>query len=836
MKQPRNSCHSPKVTGLALALFGLGGLLGGSGEAQAQTATAAIIDGPIDRVTLDTPGDHWSGGTIEVGGQKVIIPRNLLMDLPANRQTLQEFMVTAPGLCPALGQSGLARADSPSCNTSGQPGYALIHANRTSAGNVIAGDVFIQKGIDAVSGTVNYIDYNNGFFRMNGNLNDPLTGVMVRINDPDSRHTVQPNTGPGCLAGQSNCSPDPRFTLDGDNYTNVFMTGYPVCIPSTTQRTFIDVLVLGTTAAKALPDGSGDVLCPTTNRTVNGGNPVQDSRRFAPIMLGDSMSVDGNFERINGVRFLSAHSSTDREALTTQNLPDQPDYLFLAEVEVDAAGFQNQRARTLIIGFATKAPEDILIWSLHYDPTTNKAHELPLATVLGCDIAGGPGTCGAQGITGIANIFKIRHDIDFLVGAKPKVNPCAHLIADPRMHKNGVIPCNNSAADTNTIGMFGILAPIPHEIQARTGHEMNDLFVNGVDGALPGQRLLKTVDINGNEATHGQYLFPFGVGLGGVSFPEFDEIDLNATATPMAFSALPWNLDRRLSPGGCFPRLPNGDGVCDPTAQPLTPFPFEIIDPRLQASLPLGAYTDLAFTSTPLPRVADRILSFVDATGRANGPTTVLSWPPANPAALPITAVVEIPAANLPPVMNPVTNLVARAGILYQYQIGATDDGGAANLTYTFGGSAPQGMGITPAGLISWTPSQAQAPAQGVNVKVTDIGGLSDEQAFVIAVNGAPSFVSTVTAPTTAKVGVQYAFTPAATDPNTGDVLRFALVQVPAGAIGSSGLMTMPNTANGRVIWTPIAGQVGLNKTFALRVTDAAGATVIKGFLVNVIP
>jgi hypothetical protein len=823
MKQPRNSCHSPKVAGLALALFGLGGLLGGSGEAQAQTATAAIIDGPIDRITLDTPGDHWSGGTIEVGGQKVIIPRNLLMDLPANRLTLQEFMAQAPGLCPTLGQSGLARADSPSCNTSGQPGYALIHANRTSNGNVIAGDVFIQKGIDAVSGTVTYINYANGYFRMNGTMGDPTTGVMVRINDPDSRHTVQ--SGPGCVAGSSNCSADPRFTLDGDNYTNTYTTGYPVCIPSTVSRSFTDVLDLNTNGNRietlvtaALTNGTGDLLCPTTNRTISNGIPVDDSRRFAPIMLGDSLTAEGNFERINGVRFLSAHSSTNRKALTTKNLPDQPDYLFLAEVEIDAAGFQNQRVRTLIIGFATKSPEDILIWSLHYDPTTNAAHELPLATVFGCDIAGGPGTCRAQGIQGVSQIFKIRYDVDFLVGADPRVNPCAHLIADPRMHTNG-IPCNNNPAPTNTADMFGILAPLPHEIQARTGHE------------LANAATLRTIDINGNDATHGQYLFPFGVGLGGVSFPEFDEIDLDATATPHAFSALTWNLDRRLGPGGCFP-----EGVCEGTPQYLTPFPFEIIDPRLQASLPLGAYTDQAFTSTPLPRVADRILSYVDATGKANGNATVLAWPPANPGLLPITAVADIPASNLPPSIGSVANLVARAApapTLYQYQVGATDDGGPANLTYTFGGSAPGGMTISATGLISWTPSQAQAPAQGVTVTVTDSGGLYDKQAFVIAVNGSPAFVNAVTAPTTAKVGVQYAFTPAATDPNTGDTQAWALSIAPGGTAPLGPTTINPST--GRITWTPTVGQIG-PKFFQLRVTDAAGATVTRTFNVTVAP
>ncbi len=820
MKQPRKSRLSQKAAGLALALVGLGGLLGGPGEARAQVATVSILNGPIDRLSVDNIADHWSGGIIEVNGQKVIIPRNLLMDLPANRLTLQEFMLQAPGLCPALGQSGLARADSPTCNTSGQPGYALIQATRTSNGNVIAGDVFIQKGLDAVTGTITFIDYNNGYFKMNGNVNDPTTGVMVRINDPDSRHTVQ--SGLGCLLGQSNCSADPRYTLDPDNYTNVFVTGFPVCIPSTVSRSFIDVLGLGTTTAKALPDGTGDQLCPTTNRTVNNGNPVDDSRRFAPIMLGDSITAEGNFEKINGVRFLSAHSTMVARALTTKNLPDQPDYVFLDEVFIDAPGFQNQRVRSLFIGFATKAPEDVLFWSRHFDPTTNTAHELPLGSVLGCDIAAGPATCGAQGLAGVPNIFRIRHDIDFLVGAKPRLNPCAHLIADPRIHRNGVIPCNNNASATNTVDMFGVLSPIPHEIQARTGHEMNDLFVGGVDGAAPGPRILKTLDINGNETTHGQYLFPFGIGLGGIDIVNFLEVNLDATATPTSFSGIPWNLDRRLSPAGCFP-----DGVCEGTPQPLSPFPFEIIDPRLQASVPLGAFTDPTFTQTPLPRVADRILSFVDATGRANGSTTVLPWPPTNPGPLAITAVADIPTVNLPPRITSPAVQTARAGVPYTYQVIATDDSVPLNVIYTLDGSPPAGMAISATGLITWTPTQAQAPAQGLTVTVTDAGGLYDKQGFVIAVNGAPSFVN-VPAPSAAKVGALYAYQPFATDPNLpSDTLNYSLV---AGPTGTAPLgQTTINPLTGRFTWIPTVGQVG-PRTFSLRVTDAAGASQLRTF------
>ena len=795
---------TPACFGLAVFL-GLFALFAWSGEAQA--ATGAIIDGEIDFITVNDVNDHWSGGTIVVGGQIVIIPRNLLMDLPANRLTLQEFIAQAPPACLPLQQSGVARGDSPLCNTAGTAGYALIHANRTSAGNVIAGDVFIEKGRESIQGTVTYINYDEGYFRMNGNPGDATTGIMVRLNDPDGRHTVQ--SGAGCLPGSSNCSADPRYTLDPDNYTNVYTTGYPVCLPSRTSRTFVDLLDLNTNnnvtetlVAQAAADGSGDLLCPTTNRTVSGGQPVDDSRRFAPIMLGDSLTADGNFEKVNGVRFLSAHSMMVSKALTTKDLPDQPDYMFLNEVEIDVPGFQNDRIRTLIIGFASLAPEDVLIWSLHYDPTTNQAHELPLATVQGCEAAGGPGTCAAQGIPNpgaVTNIFKIRHDIDFLVGADPKLNPCSHLQAEPRF---GVTPCSGGIGLAN---MMGILSPIPHEIQARTGHEL----------AHPG---MKTLDINGNEAAHGQYLFPFGVGLGGISTPEFDEINLDLLNHPLMFSGIPWNLDRRLSPGGC-------DGPCEGTPQPLDPFPFEGLDPRTQANLPTGVYSDPVYTTTPLSSVRNRILSYVEATtGKANGNTTVLAWPPANPGLFPISPTPDVPGDNLPPTISSAPVTTATTGLLYTYDVDATDPNGDV-LTYSLD-QAPPGMSIiATTGVISWTPTVPQAPAQGVVVRVTDTGGLYDKQAFIINVNGPPSFITSP--PLAATVGVPYSYQSFASDPNLpNDVLTYSLVApFPAG-------MTIGSTT-GLVSWTPTAGQAP-SQTVNIRVTDAGGLTATQTFTVTV--
>ena len=244
----------------------------------------------------------------------MIIPKSLLMDLPANRLTLQELFAQAPANCLAGNETGLAKGDA--CTTGESRSFATIHANRTNGGNVIAGDVLIEKGREEVNGTVTFINYNDGYFRLNGSPGSDADGVMVRINDPDGRHTVQ--AGSGCQTGSQNCSADPRFTLDGDNYTNVFSTGYPLCIPSTKSRTFADVLGLGTTTAQASAGGTGDVLCPDTNRS---SSPVADSRRFAPIQVGDSIKAEGNFEVVSGVRFLSAHSTMISRALLTQNSP-----------------------------------------------------------------------------------------------------------------------------------------------------------------------------------------------------------------------------------------------------------------------------------------------------------------------------------------------------------------------------------------------------------------------------------------------------------------------------------------------------------------------------------
>ena len=690
------------------------GQLVGSTTARAAAPTGVLINGEIERIFLDAPGDVYAGGQIVVGGQVVTIPRNLLLDLPANRISLQQLFGQAPAQCVAAAETGLAKADS--CNESHTGGIATISANRTGAGNVIAGDVLIQKGVEIASGVVTYIDYAEGWFRLNGEPGRAITGVMVRLNDPTARHTVQ--TGVGCEDGAPNCSPDPRFTLDPDNYTNAFSTGYPLCIPSTRPRTFLDVLDFDNNAgtasvtAQAAADGTGDVLCPDTNR--NGTSLLSDdSRRMAPIVLGDWVQAEGNFETVKGVHFLSSHTTTVSKALQTKNTPDQPDYMYLEEAEIDAPGFQNQRARALLIGFASTPVPDVLFWTIHRDPARNAVHEFPLATSRGCDLANG-------GCTGFGvGLFKIRYDSDFIQQpTSAKLSPCAQLRRDPRMGQGF---CPDVPGDDE----FAVLSPMPHELQGRTGKKLADTAGR-----------LRTIDVSGHEATNGQYLFPLGMNLGGIALPEAAEFNINTLSLPISFEGIPWLMDRRLSPSGCLA------GGCQGGAEPLDPFPVSGQDPRTQAlntifpggAVPTGSVTDPYFTATKLSSAANRILSFVDpSVDNFNGDSSLLAYPPKDPAAQGIT---PTPALGSPgplvsgfaPTAGTPKTTVQIGGIGLDTATGVSFNGAPALFTVLNGGRI---AAVVP-------PSAASGP---ISVQLANATTVTSADTFIVNGGGAASVV-----------------------------------------------------------------------------------------------
>ena len=138
-------------------------------DAPVQDATKVVLAGDIERIFVDDPTDVFSSGIIEVLGMRVVIPANLIIQMPVQRYTLQELFTNARPECKAKvpAQTGLALSDD--CFYERRAGVVTITANRTGTGAIVAGDVVIAKTEEFVTGVVTYIEHTQGYFRLNGN-------------------------------------------------------------------------------------------------------------------------------------------------------------------------------------------------------------------------------------------------------------------------------------------------------------------------------------------------------------------------------------------------------------------------------------------------------------------------------------------------------------------------------------------------------------------------------------------------------------------------------------------------------------------------------------------
>lgn len=183
-----------------------------------------------------------------------------------------------------------------------------------------------------------------------------------------------------------------------------------------------------------------------------------------------------------------------------------------------------------------------------------------------------------------------------------------------------------------------------------------------------------------------------------------------------------------------------------------------------------------------------------------------------------IFEVLESPPANTAPVLTAIGDQVVDEETLLTFTATATDED-VASLIFSLGnpasGTFPTGAEITPGGVFTWTPTEAQGPGTyRVRVVVLDNGGLSDEEEIQITVNEVNR------APVLDPIGdatideeVLFTFTATASDPDIpANTLTFSLVGAPAGAEidGASGVFT----------WTPTEAQGPGSYTFTVRVTD----------------
>ncbi len=183
------------------------------------------------------------------------------------------------------------------------------------------------------------------------------------------------------------------------------------------------------------------------------------------------------------------------------------------------------------------------------------------------------------------------------------------------------------------------------------------------------------------------------------------------------------------------------------------------------------------------------------------------------------TVVVSLEVPNRPPVITSRPVVGAAVGRAYSYQVAARDLDGDA-ITYALS-EKPDGMTISPSGLIAWNPTSTASAR--ITVEVTDShGGLAVQSFTLVArVNSAPAL--SAVADGTAPVGGSFRVQVRAIDPE-GDLLTFRLDQAPAG---------MTIDAQGRIAWTAVGPP--RKEVVTVTVLDPDGLSSSKSFTIAVV-
>jgi len=340
-----------------------------------------------------------AGGTLTINSVKMLVPNNSIVQMPAAAFAWAQLFDPAVSASRPAGRPN---------HLAGQTGMAIMDTARTilpacevrAVGNItpdpvtgtpryIVGMILPVSGemLNNVSGLITYINYQNGWFRVGGILNDPNSGAMVQINDPVGRF------------GKIH-SRDPRFKCDTDNPTITTASGYPVGIP------------------RVAPPAV-DPLCPIYNRPLNGdpnfpvdpflavGAPLRtftmpapggapgtpDPTKQVPLMVGDWVDCQGTAFKQNPTGpntainwFTHAHSLTAHLGIQTQPGTNPvyvrvEEFLFGVGPKPDpvVGPVQETSSRAVLVAFATDPTLDATgsaIYAIQVDPNTGAETEV----------------------------------------------------------------------------------------------------------------------------------------------------------------------------------------------------------------------------------------------------------------------------------------------------------------------------------------------------------------------------------------------------------------------------------------------------------------------------
>ena len=289
------------------------------------------ITGFIQEATLDTTGAicnpkhaRLAGGTVTLNGQRIVIPCNTVLQLPAAAMSWADLFnktTAATAITPA-GQTGMALTDllgnvdstqvahttagllsmkmpsSTSTNlqtrvNASLPSYEIRVVGNVVNGSYIAGLVFLsQQSLNAGQGRISCIDYATGELQVGGTPIDPTAGqacpnpvpvgvARVRLSDVVGRFGKR-HAAIGKCGADANCVEeagfDARFTPDTDNPTVHATTGYPMCIPR------LNPFSVGV-----------DPLCPQSNRPVAPACKSYDSSTGIPPFAAQTSGYCNTF-------------------------------------------------------------------------------------------------------------------------------------------------------------------------------------------------------------------------------------------------------------------------------------------------------------------------------------------------------------------------------------------------------------------------------------------------------------------------------------------------------------------------------------------------------------
>jgi hypothetical protein len=354
-----------------------------------QPVSPFAMTGFIQSMTVDTPGDSLSGGTIVMNGITVTVPRNTVLQMPATAMTWQELWANAPAAYQPT-QTGLALSDTPKPLTTYEftvQGNRVINA-AAGTDQYIAGLVFIsQQSINTSQGFINAIDYSKGVpeILVSKTLGSTVGAARIRINTPTGRYGLPDPNG------------DVRFTADEDNPTMVARNGYPMCLPRVNPATGTDSLCpqwnrprdpftgaysvnytmqpapAGIPVAPAVPGG------PSITHQVGYPNPAvkPDPYEQAPFEVGDYLTYIGTLtnDPVNGGQYISAHTIVAE--LSIQTAPGTwPVYTYIDDLRIFVGGTPNPifplEAQEKIFGdaFSTDYSQLVDIYAVDVDPCT----------------------------------------------------------------------------------------------------------------------------------------------------------------------------------------------------------------------------------------------------------------------------------------------------------------------------------------------------------------------------------------------------------------------------------------------------------------------------------